>query len=324
MRLGRGRPRRPQPQYAEDERSVAIVVAGAGSDPGLERAVGLLSAYDVPVSVEVFETETGAKLLVREVIDEELEPPAGQPRSAARTVEEISALGESEVIKAAFDRIVAAAMEGGLCVRPYRQTVMVTPDHMRTRYLMHLKPVAGRGLEISHGTEAFAEFYPEPDQDDLDDLLGDGSGRVYSGEDLERRVELIETFLTGLSGQSTETPTGSADTATVIAIASLIEPGEWTTYGDITVAAIGRSSAAMAVGSIARTNDDFPNAHRVLNASGRVPPRWQSSDGGGPEVCQRRLEAEGIQFSGGGNAEAARRVDGATLRGRFQASMSVD
>ncbi|MEL7207731.1 MAG: hypothetical protein AAGK32_05795, partial [Actinomycetota bacterium] len=56
--------------------------------------------------------------------------------------------------------------------------------------------------------------------------------------------------------------------------------------------------AAMSIGNMARTNEDFPNPHRVLNSSGKVPENWTTLDGsGGPEVCRARLTDEGVTFS---------------------------
>lgn len=103
-----------------------------------------------------------------------------------------------------------------------------------------------------------------------------------------------------------------------MAIAELVEPGEWTTYGDVSTVAIGRASAAMAVGTIARTRDEFPNAHRLLTRHGTVPEGWSDGGGGGPEVCRQRLIDEGVLFDSDGRADRGHRVPVEMLEERLR------
>src|SRR4051812_42500962 len=49
-----------------------------------------------------------------------------------------------------------------------------------------------------------------------------------------------------------------------LAMAGHVRAGEWTTYGDISIAVRGDTKAARAVGRAAATLAHFPNAHRVL------------------------------------------------------------
>lgn len=108
-----------------------------------------------------------------------------------------------------------------------------------------------------------------------------------------------------------------ADAETVLAYARLIEPGEWTTYGELSRAITGSTGSAMSIGNVARTRLDFPNPHRVLNRSGAVPDSWTTHDGsGGPEVCRELLEAEGVQFDERGRASTGHRIDGDELAKR--------
>jgi alkylated DNA nucleotide flippase Atl1 len=96
-------------------------------------------------------------------------------------------------------------------------------------------------------------------------------------------------------------------------VARVLEPGEWTSYGDIATAVHGTPRAARAVGRTTATSDDFPNAHRVLKADGSI------AAGSGPCATRgipvrRRLEEEGVHFDRGGRTqkvewdELARRV----------------
>lgn len=81
-------------------------------------------------------------------------------------------------------------------------------------------------------------------------------------------------------------------------VAALIRPGEWTTYGDISIAVRGDTRAARAVGRAAATLAHFPNPHRVLKEGGVIPPAWHPTDDPtpNPEECRRRLQDEGVRF----------------------------
>lgn len=90
-------------------------------------------------------------------------------------------------------------------------------------------------------------------------------------------------------------------------LASLVRMGEWTTYGDISIAVMGDHRGARGVGRAAAAVSDFPNPHRVLMQGGRISPDWKSAEGLGPEECLRRLEEDGVRFDQG-IADGAQRV----------------
>jgi alkylated DNA nucleotide flippase Atl1 len=90
-----------------------------------------------------------------------------------------------------------------------------------------------------------------------------------------------------------------------LVVARLIRRGEWTTYGDISAAATGTMRLARAVGRAAATLDDFPNAHRVLAAGGRVTRGRRSH--AAAEAARARLEREGVTFARD-RADPSRRV----------------
>jgi alkylated DNA nucleotide flippase Atl1 len=83
-----------------------------------------------------------------------------------------------------------------------------------------------------------------------------------------------------------------------LAIAEQVGWGEWTTYGDISIAVRGDTMGARAVGRAAAMLEHFPNPHRVLQSGGRIPDGWKSHDSAepNPEECRRRLQAEGVVF----------------------------
>lgn len=101
--------------------------------------------------------------------------------------------------------------------------------------------------------------------------------------------------------------------ARLLALAALVGPGEWTTYGDLAAAADLPSPRIPA--HVAATDPEFPNALRVLGAGGRIR-RPTATD---IARVRGRLEAEGLQFLGE-RADPGRHVTWLDLRARADAS----
>jgi len=87
-------------------------------------------------------------------------------------------------------------------------------------------------------------------------------------------------------------------TAVFAAVAALVRRGEWTTCGDISLAARGDLLGAELVEHAALARPGFPHPQRVLREGGVISPNWRDCDGRGPEDCRRALVAEGIDFTG--------------------------
>jgi Holliday junction resolvase-like predicted endonuclease len=173
-------------------REVAIILAGVGSNNGLERVAGFLSDFGVPIRVvtfNVFEMDDLRKVLVREVFEE---GPA-VPRHS-RTVEDISLMGEDEAIQTEFLRLVEIAQTHGLFARAYSRAVMITPATHRNRYLLYVRPVPGRGLEISHSAEAFEEFFGIA-AGEVQERLGPSGKRLFDFGSMSERVRTLGEFL---------------------------------------------------------------------------------------------------------------------------------
>jgi alkylated DNA nucleotide flippase Atl1 len=81
-------------------------------------------------------------------------------------------------------------------------------------------------------------------------------------------------------------------------MAGHVRAGEWTTYGDISIAVRGDTKAARAVGQAAAMLHEFPSPHRVLWSGGRIPPTWRTPGTAEPtpQVCRHRLVVEGVPF----------------------------
>ena len=81
----------------------------------------------------------------------------------------------------------------------------------------------------------------------------------------------------------------------ILSAAKLVGPGEFTTYGDISLVVYGHARAGQAVGQVAAKIADFPNPHRVLGKGGLIPPHWMDGSSG-PDEAIRHLEEEGIEI----------------------------
>lgn len=107
-------------------------------------------------------------------------------------------------------------------------------------------------------------------------------------------------------------------------IAAYVERGEWTTYGDISIAVMGDHRGARGVGRAAAAIPSFPNPHRVLMQGGVISPDWKSDEGLGPEECRRRLEEDGVQFDEHDAADPKSRVNWDELMQRDAAAALGD
>ncbi|MDP9435985.1 MAG: helix-turn-helix domain-containing protein [Actinomycetota bacterium] len=139
---------------------------------------------------------------------------------------------------------------------------------------------------------------------------------TYSTLQALERAGMVE-LVPGVTPQRWRLAPRYRTTSTVFKrVASRLRPGEWTTYGDISIAVRGDVKAARGVGRAAATMPDFPNAKQVLMEGGLINPRWHDEQGRGPDYCRQQLEQQGITFSPDGRADETRRVPYDELRRR--------
>ena len=186
----------------EEGREVAVLLAGIGVDPRLERVVDYLGGYEVPITIvnfEVFQPEDGPLLLIREVTEEQTGTAPRQ--NSWRTLDEMLQFATAEGVGAQFERLVRIAEEAGLVVRAYKYAVSLVPRQNRTRVLVYAAPTVG-GIYFEVNRKAFTEFFPPVTEDDLVAALGtDIHRRFLWREDLDARLDQIEAFLKTLPRQ---------------------------------------------------------------------------------------------------------------------------
>lgn len=127
----------------------------------------------------------------------------------------------------------------------------------------------------------------------------------------------LAEMVPGSSPQRWRVARKRGSSARYLVAAQLIRPGEWTTYGDVSIAVRGDDRAARAIGSAAKNLPDFPNPERIIGAGGVIPQAWNDGEGGGPEVCRNRLENQGVTFDSSGRAEGRYRLGWEHLRQRL-------
>jgi len=186
---------RSQLDAEDDDRDVAIVLAGVGVDPGLERIVAHLGGYGVPITIvsfTAFQPPGGPLLLMREVAEER----ARRAPRAQWTVDKIRALAAEAGVAEPFGRFLEMAEDAGLVVQPHRWAVRIAPAANRSRYLMYARPEEV-GIALSAGPAEFAKFFPPLTEAEATAAIGayEPEPLYRDGDELNARLDQIEAFL---------------------------------------------------------------------------------------------------------------------------------
>jgi len=114
---------------------------------------------------------------------------------------------------------------------------------------------------------------------------------------LQRAEKLADLAVRVWSGPDESLLASKSDSVfdSVDEVLSLIEPGSWTTYGDI-AKAVG--TVGQVVGAAVSRPATPPGAWRVLRAGGVISPefRWSDDSPYAGKTCQEVLESEGVRF----------------------------
>ncbi|GAB1823809.1 MGMT family protein [Herbidospora sp. RD11066] len=92
---------------------------------------------------------------------------------------------------------------------------------------------------------------------------------------------------------------------TVLEALTFVEPGNWTTYGEL-AELVGMSPQS--VGGFMASASGGGSAHRVLQASGRISPGFRWPDPERTDQPREVLEQEGLRFDPSGRADSAKRI----------------
>lgn len=190
----------------EEVRKITVLLVGAGVHPGLDRMIEFLGRFGVPIGVvsfEIFQLDSGPKLLIREVVEEPVKPT---PARRKLTVEAIRRWAVDAGVGAQFDRFVNMAQAAGLAVQPQRASVRIAPPSNRTRFLMYARPHSdedGGALLIHVGPKEFAEFFRHINETEAIEDLKELDGKYLAGKDLDEALDQIERFLTDKVQQPT-------------------------------------------------------------------------------------------------------------------------
>ncbi|MCL0055903.1 endonuclease NucS, partial [Dehalococcoidia bacterium] len=149
------------------EREITILVGGAGIEPGLERIIGYLERFDFPITTVSFQLfdGPGGLLLSREISDE-VDPAVPLLQSEKRRVGKALTLDEhrekarSFGVAGVFESFIRVAERGGLGIRPYVHSVMITPPENRTRCLIVLTPKKNQ-IQAYCSIQTIRQFFPD-------------------------------------------------------------------------------------------------------------------------------------------------------------------
>jgi len=186
-----------------EHREIALMLVGVGVHPGLKRMKEFLERFEIPISVvsfEVFETDAGSTLLVREVIEEVTEPA---PPKTKRTVEKIRQMAKDAGVEGQLKRFMQMSEEAGLAVVPQQMSIRIAPPSPhRRRYLMYASPYTDEttgigGMVISATGSEFIKYFPAIDQEKAKEFKIDDR---FTVEKIEQALNRIRDFLDANKG----------------------------------------------------------------------------------------------------------------------------
>lgn len=111
----------------------------------------------------------------------------------------------------------------------------------------------------------------------------------------------------------------------VVRLSRLIEAGEWTTYGDFSIAVYDNVNMALPVARVAAHHPAFASPHRLLQAKGSVSEGWHDEQGNhDPEECKGRLREEHVWDDATDSAQPDKRIGWEELQTRLAEDEASD
>jgi Holliday junction resolvase-like predicted endonuclease len=193
------------PEEQDDDRDVLMYIVGTDREPGLERMTSFLGEkYEVPITAvtfDVFELEDGEKILVREMIESELETTPAQSRRKY-TVEKSIKYANRFSTGEKFQKLFDVAQELQLYPRPWDTSIMYTsPSNRRnTLFTVWGEPNKDGTLKVYIETAAFSMFYPIADET-AQRFLGKSGFRSMDSKDIQEFIETLKALFNTISSE---------------------------------------------------------------------------------------------------------------------------
>lgn len=150
-------------------RDVSIFVVGTNKAPDLDRIVGFLAERsDLAINVvtfEVFELASGERVLLRELTEADFEEAAESTKPRV-SLEDLVDLAERHGNGSHVRALLSIAERLGFYARPYKQSIMFTPQQNKGRmlYTVRVKTPDEGLVNVYTGPQAFEEFFGIPPQ----------------------------------------------------------------------------------------------------------------------------------------------------------------
>lgn len=144
----------------DEDRQVQIFIVGTGQDKGLKRMADFLARSGILsisiITYEVFETEDGERLLIRQLTEGDERP---ELKSEVVTVEDVVARADREGVGNIFRQVHSAAKTYPIYPRPSKLAIMYTPTNNRTRCLYNIWSyhTPANGIKAYVAAEAFVQ-----------------------------------------------------------------------------------------------------------------------------------------------------------------------
>ena len=192
-----------------DDRQVAVIVAGIGADPGLERITHHLSSrFEVPIEIvtfDIFNFGDGRKMLIREASESDEKTVAPSRLSLEGNLAEADQQGIGDLCRL----VLAAAERNGLGTKLFKRAIMVTPPSNRNRILFTIRMWAKEGkVQLWLWAEGFAEFFPVVNAEVVQRHLGPDprAWRLLGTEEAKEFASGLDELFTEIRRRQDQTP----------------------------------------------------------------------------------------------------------------------
>jgi hypothetical protein len=182
-----------------NERQIQMFVVGVGVTANLQRVIGFLSQYEVPITVVSYDTfvaADGRRILCREAADLAADTSGRKERGGGTaTLDDLKQHADSNGIGVGFRALVDAATAAGLYPVPYKWSVRFAPAARKTRALFTIwsLPKEGR-IQAWVGGSVFTEFYPVS-ADQVAQAVGQEGWQLLDNDQAQKLANSIRNLI---------------------------------------------------------------------------------------------------------------------------------